>query len=105
MAAGHTVRRNSNGATALMTPSVKNAEALCRAVREYGLGSMQSVEVFDADAHGPRVRVVLVDGFTFVLPHDFNVEHFDTLIAIITSAKLFGAEKKLLEQSAPGSEN
>lgn len=48
---------------------------------------------------------MLVDGFTFFLPRDFNIEHFDALITIITSAKQFGAERKLLQKSAPGSEN
>lgn len=49
------------------------------------------------DGAEPSVRVEMKDGLTFRLPHDFDVTHFDTLIAVACAARVKGREEALLE--------
>jgi hypothetical protein len=43
------------------------------------------------------------DGLSFVLPYDFNAEHFDTVLAIIAISKIKGREEALLDLVATDS--
>lgn len=78
------------------------ATKLAADVRTYGVGLLRDAVVVQDDAAEPSVRVVLKDGLSFRLPFDFNIAHFDTLIAIACAARVKGREEALLENLPTG---
>lgn len=73
------------------------ATKLAADVRTYGVGLLRDAMVVGDDAAEPSVRVEFKDGLSFHLPFDFNIAHFDTLIAVACAAQVKGREEALLE--------
>lgn len=72
------------------------AAILARAIISYGLPLVASAAVSSA-GEDHYVRIEMVDGLSFNLPWDFNPEHFDTIIAVASVARVKGREEALLE--------
>lgn len=76
------------------------AITLAENLRSYGVGLLQDVEAVLDEGAEPSVRVKLKDGLSFHIPFDFNIAHFDTLIAVACAARVKGREDALLENIA-----
>lgn len=75
----------------------RRATKLAEDLRAYGVGLLRDARAVEDDGFEPSVRVDMRDGLTFRLPFDFDVAHFDTLIAVACAARVKGREEALLE--------
>lgn len=75
---------------------IRKAENLAQDLSGYGAAGLESAFAV-AEEDPPYIRVKMRDGLSFVLPYDFNIEHFDTLMAIIAISKIKGREEALLD--------
>lgn len=75
----------------------RRATKLAEDLRAYGVGLLRDARAVEDDGAEPSVRVEMKDGLTFRLPFDFDVTHFDTLIAVACAARVKGREEALLE--------
>lgn len=75
----------------------RRAAKLAEDLRAYGVGLLRDARAVENDGAEPSVRVDMKDGLTFSLPFDFDVAHFDTLIAVACAARVKGREEVLLE--------
>lgn len=75
----------------------RRAAKLAEDLRAYGVGLLRDALAVEDDGAEPSVRVDMKDGLTFRLPFDFDVAHFDTLIAVACAARVKGREEALLE--------
>lgn len=79
------------------------AAELASNLHSYGVGLLRDAKVVEDEALEPSVRVELKDGLSFYLPFDFNVAHFDTLIAVACAARVKGREEARLDGLASDS--
>lgn len=75
----------------------RRATKLAEDLRAYGVGLLRDARAVEDDGAEPSVRVEMKDGLTFRLPFNFDVTHFDTLIAVACAARVKGREEALLE--------
>lgn len=75
---------------------MRRAAKLADDLRAYGAGLLRDARALEDEGAEPSVRVDLKDGLTFRLPFDFDVAHFDTLIAVACAARVKGREEALL---------
>lgn len=75
------------------------AAKLAEDLRTYGVGLLRDARAMEDDGAEPSVRVDMKDGLTFHLPFDFNVAHFDILIAVACAARVKGREEGRLEDT------
>lgn len=75
----------------------RRATKLAEDLRAYSVGLLRDARAVEDDVAEPSVRVDMKDGLTFRLPFDFDVAHFDTLIAVACAARVKGREEALLE--------
>ena len=72
------------------------AAKLAEDLRAYGVGLLRDARAIEDEGGEPSVRVDMKDGLTFRVPFDFDVAHFDTLIAVACAARVKGREEALL---------
>lgn len=72
------------------------AAKLAEDLRAYGVGLLRDARAVEDEGAEPSVRVDMKDGLTFRLPFDFDVAHFDTLIAVACAARVKGREEAML---------
>lgn len=73
---------------------------LAENVRSYGVGLLRDSRAVLDDGVEPSVRVEMKDGLSFYLPFDFDIAHFDTLMAVACAARVKGREEAILENIA-----
>ena len=78
------------------------AAKLAEDLRAYGVGLLRDARAIEDEGAEPSVRVDMKDGLTFRVPFDFDVAHFDTLIAVACAARVKGREEALLENLSSG---